>query len=198
MAGLGLRFILPVQFPALSRILRPHQSTPELLATGMHQPCGIGAQGRLEGDVHPFAGEPLEILLMPQGAVNARRGHFQPLVRHGLNFQHELQLSGHFLAIFHRHKRRVRTFAGPVDGDAQQTSGGALHVHQVIAQARHGLFNRLMKSQSRRCTQNQLNQKKRAVRTRPFGREVGILADKSLICKEFTPEKRSLQRQTGY
>ena len=94
----------------------------------------------------------------------------------------KLQLARHLLAVFDRDElvgRRLRR-PGQIDRDAQQASGGAFNLHQVITQSGHGLIDDLLQAHwfgfSRQF--QSIDQKKRAVRTRPFGREAIILSEK--------------------
>ena len=88
---------------------------------------------------------------MPQRAVNARRRDFQALVFDAVHFQCKLQLARDFLAVFHgdellhpRLRTGSRGLPGQVNGDAEQTTGRALDLYQVITQACYGLLDDLL------------------------------------------------------
>jgi hypothetical protein len=76
-----------------------------------------------------------------------------------------------------------------VNGDTQQASGGALDLHQVISQTANGLFNNVLQCHLSLTQSKTIAQKKRAVITRPFGREPGLYCKKvlrALICKGYS------------
>jgi hypothetical protein len=105
-----------------------------------------GADGRLERDVDDLADEPLEILLVAQRAVDARRRHFQPLVVDLLDFQRVLQLARDPLAVLDV-DAALAAVPGPVDRHAQDAPGGAFQLHHVIAKAGYGLCDEIGKCQ---------------------------------------------------
>ncbi len=97
-----------------------------------------------------------------------------------------------------------RRLPGQINGDAQEASGRAFNLYQVIAQTRSQLVLRFaavprvqfnpgktkkpdnpQKPPSDSFElQNQSTKKKRAVGTRPFGRESWIVLFKALICND--------------
>ena len=79
-----------------------------------------------------------------QGPVYARRAHLEPGISRAFHFQHKLQLAGDFFAIFRIDELLGIPDIGLVDRDAQQTTGGALDVHQFVTQSRDCLLNRLV------------------------------------------------------
>jgi hypothetical protein len=70
---------------------------------------------------------------MTQGAVNTGGRHFKASVFGAIDFQCKLQLARHAFAVFH-----VDGLNGGVsrprhiDRDAQETSGGAFNLYQVV------------------------------------------------------------------
>src|SRR6478672_6028216 len=91
--GLGLGLVAPHHLPAA--LFGAAQLATKLLAVGGHLAGTRGAHRRLERDVHQLAGETLEVLLVAQRPVDARRGHLEPLVVDALDFQRVLQLARH-------------------------------------------------------------------------------------------------------
>jgi hypothetical protein len=66
-----------------------------------------------------------------------------------------------------RHPRQINR-------DAQQSTSGALNLHQVISQTTDSLFNNVLQCHFEFARSKTIAQKKRAVITRPFGREAEL------------------------
>lgn len=168
------------------------QRAAEFFSKRRHQAGRSRPQGSLERDINDVSDESLEILGVPQGAVDAGRGYFESAIVETLHFKGELQLTVDLFAVFHGDELLGGThLPGQINRDAQQTAGGALSLHQVITQTFDSLLNDVLQRHELKTLSNTLggkclNQKKRAVRTRPFGREALIVARNALISKGFT------------
>ncbi len=211
LAGLGGRLVAPDDLPSGRTVSAATRSSVprNFLRLADTWPAGRRAHRRLQRDVDHLAGKTLEILFVAQRPVDAGRGHLEPLVLGALDLERELQLARDLFAVFDRDEGLWRPGSrifqsggrpGQINRDAQQSSGRALDLDQVIAETGHGLFHyllqchvslvRLLNSHDHadppalgiaRPHRECIDQKKRAVGTRPFGREPRIICQMRYI-----------------
>ncbi|MOA44469.1 hypothetical protein D3C78_1667540 [compost metagenome] len=88
---------------------------------------------------------------MAQKPINAWRRDFQSGVLRTVHLERELQLARDLLTVFDGDallrqvlRFRRRRLPRQIDGDAQQSTRGALYLHQVISQTGYCLFNDLL------------------------------------------------------
>ena len=138
--GLNRRRIAPDDLPTYRTIgqLNFFKLAPKFLPIGMHLAGRRRTHRRLQGYVDHLTNETLKILHMPQRAINARRRNLQPFVFNSIDFERKLQLAIDLFAVFYIDELRngYNTIywldPGKINGNAQQTTGGALNLHQVI------------------------------------------------------------------
>src|SRR6185369_6208956 len=142
LARLDGRFVAPDDLPAA--VGRTLQRAAKFLAVGRNMAIRRRAHRRLERDVDHFTGKTLEILIRTQRPVDTRRRHFQPLVFDTFDLERELQLPRHFLAVLYVDKLLGARVPRQVDRDTQQPPGGALDLHEFVAEPGYGLFHDIL------------------------------------------------------